>query len=177
MGRGEEKRDRHTKPKQRHALAADCIQDRDHVVHHTLKEATLLMVNPIRRARATRIEPDMTRKRGHPVEKPHQPRLLPHHVDGEVRRPAHQHVDRTITDDLIGNPVAINGSRELSWRSTQHSHRSPPSEPNRHGEAASVTLMNIARWTHVVIASLSWWARVREGVSGTTVVEGAGTDR
>ena len=39
-----------------------------------------------------------------PVEEAHEAGFVPHLVNGEHRRMRHQHVDRAVADDLVGDP-------------------------------------------------------------------------
>jgi hypothetical protein len=69
------------------------------------------MVNAIRCTGATRIEPHMPREGRQPIEKPQQPWLVPHQIDREIRRSADQHIDRPVTDNLVGDTTAVEDRR------------------------------------------------------------------
>ena len=60
MGGREQQTAGDTQAQQRYVDATDLIENDQDVIEHTLEEPTLLMGNPIRRARTPRVEPDVT---------------------------------------------------------------------------------------------------------------------
>jgi hypothetical protein len=112
--RREEQTDWHTQAQQGDAFAADLIEYRHHVINEAFEEPTLTVRDPVRRAGAPRVEPDVTTERRQPVQEVRQPRLVPHQVDRTDRVSVDQHVDRTVADHLIRDLAPTRRPRVLS---------------------------------------------------------------
>ena len=87
-------------------VPAQMIEQRQHVVDDRLDEALLVVGQRIRGTPAPGVEPDVAAERREPVEEVHEAGLVPHVVDGEHRRMNDEHVDRAVSDDLIGDATA-----------------------------------------------------------------------
>jgi hypothetical protein len=90
-----------------HPFVTELVEHGDHVVDGAFDEAALVRRDRIRRAHPSRVDPDVTAERRQPVEEPDEPGLVPHQVDGEVRRLGDEHVRRPGADDLVADATTI----------------------------------------------------------------------